>query len=517
LTNYLDGYLSDVHFIDGQALDPSRFGKQDADGVWQPISYTGTYGTNGFHLDFSDNSTAAALGTDVSGNGNDWTPSGITTDDQVADTPSVNYCTLNPVDPRTTGTLSNGNLVTTGNAAVTMRPSTGEYYYEKDGVGVSYDTSVSGPFDPVLPAGSYNFGQLPWVDTGPTGAEVALNSSNLPAPTITDGKAHFAPALYTGNGTTQAIGGLEFQPDFVWIKNRDAGYSHWLQDAVRGAQKQLNSDNTNLEYSYGNVLASFDTNGFTVNSSVGVNAAGQRHVAWNWNAGGSTVTNTDGTITSQVRANTTAGFSIVSYSQGASGSTVGHGLGAAPDIVIVKSRTVAPTNWPVYHSSLGKDLALELNQTNAAISLANYWGASTPSSTTFGVSLTGYGNNTGDMIAYCFHSVDGFSKFGSYTGNGSTDGPFVYTGFRPAFVLVKNYSNSGNGWIMIDTTRSTYNQSAIQIYANSASAEAASTANVDILSNGFKPRTGSSDINDGSIGYIYMAFAENPFKKSRAR
>jgi hypothetical protein len=314
---YFDGYMSDVYFIDGQALDPSRFGKQDADGIWQPISYTGSYGTNGFHLDFADNSTAAALGTDTSGNGNNWTPSGITTDDQVTDTPSVNYCTLNPVDPRTTGTLSNGNLVTTGNASVTMRPTTGQYYYEKDGVGVSYDTAVSGPFDPVLPAGSYNFGQLPWADTGPTGAEVALNSSNLPVPTIKDGKAHFQPALYTGNGTTQAVQGLEFQPDFVWIKSRSsASWWHALFDAVRGAGLYLHTNSTNAEAGGGtSLLTSFDSNGFTVNTSPNgtVNNAGDTYVAWNWNAGGSTVTNTDGTITSQVRANTTAGFSIVSY------------------------------------------------------------------------------------------------------------------------------------------------------------------------------------------------------------
>ena len=602
--NYFDGYMSDVYFIDGEALDPSRFGKQDADGVWQPISYTGTYGTNGFHLDFSDNSTAAALGTDVSGNGNDWAPSGITTDDQVADTPSVNYATWNPLDKGANFTLSDGNLrIDYGNPAwsalrgnfgipsgqwywevyspgtyvmagiATKNASLANYigsdangysYYSINGeknyngsgaaygdtwtvpstIGIAFDSengtleffndgvSQGVAFTGVTPAEYFpavshyatswvvaNFGQRPFAYTPPTGFQ-ALNSSNLPAPTITDGKAHFAPALYTGNGTTQAIGGLEFQPDFVWIKNRDAGYSHWLQDAVRGAQKQLNSDNTNLEYSYGNVLASFDTNGFTVNSSVGVNAAGQRHVAWNWNAGGSTVTNTDGTLTSQVRANPDAGFSIVTYTgNSTSGATVGHGLGSAPDLVIVKNRNYASGAWLVYHADLGSTQGIYLNNSTPAITLASWWNNTDPTASVFSLGNSDSVNRSPNShVAYCFHSVDGFSKFGSYTGNGAgSDGPFIYTGFRPAFVIMKSNTN-GYYWVMKDNKRAAaYNPATGNLYPNDVLVEdTTATAYIDLLANGFKLRGNYVGTNGFGLGYIYMAFAENPFKSSRA-
>ena len=515
--DYFDGYLSDVYFIDGEALDPSRFGKQDADGIWQPISYAGSYGTNGFHLDFADNSTAAALGTDTSGNGNDWTPSGITTDDQVTDTPSVNYCTLNPVDPRTTGTLSNGNLVTTGNAAVTMRPSTGEYYYEKDGVGVSYDTSVSGPFDPVLPAGSYNFGQLPWADTGPTGAEVALNSANLPAPTITDGKAHFQPVVYTGNGTTQFIGGLEFSPDFVWVKERDSTEWHQLYDALRGTGA-LHSNETAAETAIGGVT--LGTNGFTVSDAFRTNQSGSPYVAWTWNAGGSTVTNTDGTVSAQVRANTTAGFSIVSFS---AVGTIGHGLNQAPEIIITKSRSNTLNWWTLTTLIDGSVDYLALNLTDAK---GDDPDGLVINDSTFTQTI-GYISSSTGVVAYCFHSVDGFSKFGTYTGNGSADGPFVYTGFRPAFVMLKSSSvggSAGYDWIIHDTSRAPYNASDKQLIANSnveenkdSGGSVVTDRSIDILSNGFKLRASSAGRNQSGQTFIFMAFAENPFKTARAR
>jgi hypothetical protein len=617
-TRYFDGYLSDVYFIDGQALDPSRFGKQDSDGVWQPISYTGTYGTNGFHLDFADNSTAAALGTDVSGNGNDWTPSGITTDDQVSDTPSVNYCTLN-VTRKSNTVASNGNLRLTGATQTTAQTSTfsvtsGKWYWEttatslnesslarwQAGVvtnewlafysetGTSGDDTIAGnngtvairangsvdvETTNVVPSGSnltegdvvgfalnadddeltiyvnntalnsgvpfdisglaqtgyvpafrvyntdevhdINFGQLGFAYTPPTGF-VALNSANLPAPVIADGKEHFQPALYTGNGTTQAIGGLEFQPDFVWIKNRSAALNHVLSDAVRGANNALFSSNTDAEFNSTLNVTAFNSNGFTVGSGNPTNGTGNAIVAWNWNAGGSTVTNTDGTITSQVRANTTAGFSIVGYTGGASGSTVGHGLGKAPDFIIAKSRTSAYV-WVIYSSYLGKDKYL-LFDTSASGTLANYWGATAPDSSVFGLSASGNANNQGDMIAYCFTGVDGFSKFGSYTGNGSADGPFVYTGFRPAFVMVKATSVSGESWAIMDNKRLGYNVTNSFVQANSSTAEYSyGGGGSDILSNGFKLRSTSTGLNGSGITFIYMAFAENPFKTARAR
>lgn len=187
-----DGYLAEYHFIDGQALDPTSFGETNSDGVWVPIEYTGSYGTNGFYITGAD---SADLGADDSGNGNDFTSSGLTTTDQMLDTPTDNFCVLNPIDPATTGTLSDGNLVTSGNAKVTMRPDSGQWYYEKDGVGVSYDADTSGQFDPTLASGSYNFGQLPWIDTGPTGSEKALSTANLTDTTIT------TSGTFTGNAS----------------------------------------------------------------------------------------------------------------------------------------------------------------------------------------------------------------------------------------------------------------------------------------------------------------------------
>ena len=596
---YLDGYLADYYFIDGEALDPSRFGKQDADGIWQPISYTGTYGTNGFHLDFADNSTAAALGTDTSGNGNDWTPSGITTDDQVTDTPSVNYATWNPLD--TGNLLADGNLqipafgtggwkftrgtfaIPSGkwyweasNAGANIQVGISERttslttyfgqgaasfgYYNADGylyrdnfyyafgdtwgsgdvIGIAFDAdtreltfyknnvsqgSYTVPEAEYFPAAAafnssvtHNFGQKPFAYTPPTGF-VALNSSNLPAPTITDGKEHFDTVVYTGNGTSQSVRGLEFQPDLVWIKNRDTAYSHWWQDAVRGAQKQLNSDNTNAENSYGNVLASFLPNGFSVNSSVGVNASGQNHVAWNWNAGGSTVTNTDGTITSQVRANTDAGISIVSYTGTGSAATVGHGLNQAPDMIIVKNRDSSYL-WAVYHSSntsAPETDVLILNSTAATADNSTVWNDTAPTSSVFSVE-TSFATNllNDDFIAYCFAGVDGFSKFGSYTGNGSADGPFVYTGFRPAFVMFKRTDTTGN-WAMLDSYRNAYNIVDERLFADLSDAASTLFGVCDFTSNGFKFRTNAGSTNASGGTYIYMAFAENPFKTARAR
>ena len=607
-SRFFDGYMSDVYFIDGEALDPTSFGEFDANGVWNPIAFAGSYGTNGFHLDFADNSTAAALGTDTSGNGNDWTPSGITTADQVTDTPSVNYATLNPVDKDNNATLSEGNLKVAsngaGNSPATFFLTSGKWYWEAQGTG--YATGVAGEdgknyagsisvagsksighwsgdgriyWDggsaagsaaytasdvmavaldmdagtvafyknntlvytatfgsgtvPDLSAGvfpihnngdatsrsvTYNFGQQPFTYTPPAGFQ-ALSSANLPDPVIADGKEHFRPGLYSGNGTSQSVRGLEFQPDLVWIKNRDTAYLHWLQDAVRGAQKQLNSDSTTAENSYGNVLASFLPNGFSVNSSVGVNASGENHVAWNWNAGGTTVTNTDGTITSQVRANTDAGISIVSYTGTGSAATVGHGLNQAPDMIIVKNRDSSYL-WAVYHSSntsAPETDVLILNSTAATADNSTVWNDTAPTSSVFSVE-TSFATNllNDDFIAYCFAGVDGFSKFGSYTGNGSADGPFVYTGFRPAFVMFKRTDTTGN-WAMLDSYRNAYNIVDERLFADLSDAASTLFGVCDFTSNGFKFRTNAGSTNASGGTYIYMAFAENPFKTARAR
>jgi hypothetical protein len=359
----------------------------------------------------------------------------------------------------------------------------------------------------------HNFGQRPFTYTPPTGYS-ALSSANLPAPAITDGKEHFKTLLYTGNGATQAVQGLEFQPDFVWIKNRSAALHHVLSDAVRGANNALFSSTNIAEFNSTLNVTAFNSNGFTVGNGTNTNGTGNAIVAWNWNAGGSTVTNNDGARTAQVRANPDAGFSIVTYNPGLSSgqsTTVGHGLNQAPEFIITKSRS-GVFNWWVFTTIIdGSVDYFSLNTGNPKIN-DSYSLALTD--TTFTQHYVYTGNST-SHVAYCFHSVDGFSKFGTYTGNGSANGPFVYTGFRPAFVMIKRF-DIGTNWNIIDTTRGAYNIVTPYIDANTSAAEG-SYPGWDIVSNGFKLRNTGSSLNASSGGYLYMAFAENPFKTARAR
>ncbi|NBT49761.1 MAG: hypothetical protein EBT07_18495 [Actinobacteria bacterium] len=330
--------------------------------------------------------------------------------------------------------------------------------------------------------------------------------------------------LYTGNGSTQNITGLGFSPDLVWIKVRNAGDYHQLYDTVRGATKYLHPNVTNAEATDANALTAFNSDGFSVGSTGGVNASSAPIVAWTWDAGTSTVTNTQGSITSSVRANATAGFSVVSFTPASSGAfTIGHGLGVTPSLVIAKSRNRS-VSWFVYHSALSSPLGkfLELNSTAAVdANYANFWGTSSFSSTVFGMNTGVSCLSTDNMIAYCFAPVVGYSSFGSYTGNGSTDGPFVYTGFRPRWILVKPSSTTG-AWLLHDTARDTYNVSNLELQANDAMAEY-STSGVgagdrfDILSNGFKNRSSNSGANANGTTYIYFAVAESPFNYARAR
>jgi hypothetical protein len=643
-TSYASCLLSEIIHVDGQQLTPSSFGETDsATGVWKPKAYSGTYGTNGFELNFSDNSntTAATLGKDSSGNSNNWTPNNFSVtagvgNDSLVDSPTAygtdtgvggevrgNYCTLNPLDEPSTyaaaGSSANGNLdfSVSNDAAMgaTFAVSSGKWYWEMtvvsghtagantawaaiasstpssvnklpyqsgsggrsyattglkfnentsssygntytngDVIGCALDldngkvywskngtfqasgdpvagtnaafTGLTGTWLPVAssntPLTSFNFGQRAFAYTAPSGFK-ALCTTNLPTPTIgatstTLAEDYFNAVLYTGNGSTQSITGVGFQPDWVWLKSRSNATDHELTDAVRGATKSLISNSTAAEATDTNGLTAFNSDGFSLGTDANYNGSARTYVAWNWNAGGSTVTNTSGTISAQVRANTTSGFSIVTYTGTGSNATVGHGLGVAPSFIITKHRNAAD-GWYCYHASLGNNAYIQLSSTAARVTPAStYWQTTTPSSTVFSIGTSNSVNqNTINFVAYCFAPVAGYSAFGSYTGDGSTDGPFVFTNMRPRYLMIKNYTGAGNGWIIIDTARSTYNQTALQIYANSSAAEASSSAYVDILSNGFKLKSGNSDINNTGVGYIYMAFAETPAKFSLAR
>jgi hypothetical protein len=644
--NHFSGYLTEINFIDGQALTPSSFGEtNETTGVWSPIAYAGSYGTNGFYLNFSDNSdvTAATLGADYSGNGNNWTPSGFSVtagagNDSLVDVPTRNtedvdtgaggevrgnYATWNPLDQVQSSTFSNGNLdVVTGTTTVfgargTIAVSSGQWYWEvtptagvatadciigidsaitpinsstaqknvgatatsygyrasgekitsssstaygnsytnndvigvalnldageikfyKNGVvqnsGTAAFTGLSGSFYPAFSDGdpsnaltvTANFGQRPFAYTAPSGFK-ALVTTNLPEPTVVQGDDYFNTVLFTGNHPTgQSITGVGFAPDLTWFKSRTVISSHNLVDKVRGAFR-LRSDTTDAETS---ATVTLDSDGFTVGAQSESNDGSM--VAWNWKANGAGVSNTAGTITGTVTvsANTIAGISIVTYTGNGVNATVGHGLGVAPKMVIVKRRNGSVENWMVYHASNTTPNAnagnnrLLLNLTNASNSDSAIWNDTNPTFSVFSVGTSSEVNgNTATYVAYCFAEVEGFSKFSSYTGNGLADGPFVYTGFRPAFLMVKR-SSSGAGtanWVVLDTSRDIYNLAGQALMPNLADVEytpASSGYPMDILSNGFKQRGASVSQNESTSTYIYMAFAENPFKYSLAR
>ncbi len=342
-------------------------------------------------------------------------------------------------------------------------------------------------------------------------------------PTINKGSDYFGVLTYTGDGaaskTIVDTNAVSFTPDFVWVKGRSGATDHALYDAVRGTTKQLESNTTTAETTETTGLTGFVNGGFTVGNLAQMNTSGATYVAWCWKANGAGSSNTSGSITSTVSVNATAGFSIVTYTgAGTSAGTVGHGLGVAPKLIIAKTRTNAQ-DWVVYHSVLGTNQLLILNSTSAASTISNYWGSSAPTSTVFGVYT---GNNIGNnnylnipIVAYCWAEIAGFSKFGSYTGNGSADGPFVYTGFRPKYVLLK--STGVENWFVFDSSRNTYNVTTARLYPALSNAEDTNLNTLDLLSNGFKFRDTNVAWNGSGTTYIYMAFAENPFKNANAR
>ena len=633
------GYMAEVNVIDGQDLLPTDFGEYDDNGVWRPIRYTGTYGTNGFYLKFDPTATNG-IGHDHSGNGHNWTPTGFTANstfpdgDVVYDTPTKNFPVINPVDPAggtaTNFTLSGGNLAANrpggagGYTCATfyIPPNTPKFYVElknryttgsQVGVVLGLDgdddasggtpqsgffnntrrlmyrwngatTQVPDPPGNLLGANSIvqlavdipngklwvgvnntwyqdanttggnpsagtgasdttldttrayklrigsastpgyangfwaNFGQQDFAYTPPTGFE-ALNTANLPAPTVKDGGAHFNTVLYTGNNLEQVITGVNFQPDWVWVKCRNQGSTnHVLQDAVRGAQKYLTSDTTVIEGTSNGTIISFDSDGFTIgagNPAVPVNNNGDTFVAWNWKANGSGSSNTDGSITSTVSANPSAGFSIVTYTgNGTNGATVGHGLGVKPDMVIIKKRvnnTATNTGyWIVQH----KQTTAGVNANASTFTLTSYTNGALYLNDTSPLSSYGFDNqvngNTDTFVAYCFAEVEGYSKFGSYTGNSSTDGPFVFCGFSVQWLMYKR-SSAAEDWVIVDNSRDTYNVADAALRPNQALTEFSSTeVLVDFTSNGFKIRSSDAKSNGSGSTYIFMALAENP-------
>jgi hypothetical protein len=590
---YYDGYLTEINFIDGQALTPSSFGETNlVTGVWGPKRYAGTYGTNGFYLKFADNSntTAATLGKDSSGNGNNWTPNNFSVtagvgNDSFIDVPTPyadggngrgNYATINPLDVisgASARTLINGNLdcslSNTWNGGATFAVSSGSWYceatltsnfdfyigidngsggvstaYRKDGtrfngssfvsygatyttndvIGMAFDVTNStvtyyknGASQGQVTGVSYastvrpffygvngttfvaNFGQRPFAYTPPSGF-VALNTQNLPEPSIKKPSSYMDATLYTGNGSTQTISGLNFSPDLVWIKSRSAATNNDVFDSVRGATVGFATNSTQPESTFSGVTA-FNSNGFSLGSNTSDNANAATYVAWCWDE------------------SATPGFDIVTYTGNGTNRTIAHSLGVAPKMMIVKRRD-AVAQWNVYHASIGATGRLYLNGTDATNTATAPWNDTAPTSSVFTVGTATDTNASGStLVAYLWSEVAGFSKFGSYTGNNSTDGPFVHCGFRPRYVLVKDTISAGY-WGIFDAVRSSYNVGNQYLQAQSSSAEDSTYPQIDFLSNGFKLRANNATSAQNNLSgntYIFAAFAESPFKYSLAR
>lgn len=670
--HYYDGYIAEFNNV-GSSQAPTEFG-ETKNGIWIPKQYSGSYGTNGFRLEFNGN------GNDSSGNGNNFTTSGVSTHDYVPDSPENNFATLNSLSIENSQIrLDEGGLNATaisggsnwGNVFSTITlPSSGKFYVEcrqavqtgsgnQGGIGVvnkqffknentnfvwdeTYEEGFDGLhmslFNNVLTAqsdgtgngtvsgltassyilmlaididngkifggqngtwmnsanpaagtgqiatrtfsrgdtivlhqswngsndqeGTANFGQDSTfhgsVTAGGNADEngvgdfkysvpsgfLALCTANLPDPTGVDPNADESPTYYfntvtwTGDGNAgRSITGVGFQPDWVWMKGRNATWNHFLFDSVRGANKYLVSSSTIVEGSSGagnEILSSFDSDGFslaTTSNNGNSNNNGSTYVAWNWKATGSTSSNTNGSITSTVSANQDLGFSIVAYTGTQANATVGHGLSQAPTFIITKCRTSA-NGWPCYHKFINVDnlsdareyiLRLNADQNYTAAGASSIWWNNTdPSSTVFSLGANDESNKSGDThIAYCFHDVEGFSSFGGYKGNGSTNGPFIYTGFKPAFVIFRE-TNTGNHWFSQDNRRpSDQNPVDSNLYQNLTNAEVTNTPTgglvVDFVSNGIKIRGSGSEANRNNGRYMYMAFAEQPFKYANAK
>jgi len=393
----------------------------------------------------------------------------------------------------------------------------GNLYFYKNGTiqnsGTAAYTGLSGTFAAVVAQYGTctihsNFGQRAFAYTAPSGYK-SLNTASLPTPTIADGSKYFDTKLVSGNSSTQTVSGLNFSPGFVWAKSRSHSTDHYLFDIVRGATNELKSNSTSAEGSNSG-LTQFNSDGYNMGSDSSMNTSGRTYANWVWDAGTSTVTNNDGSIASQVRAQPSAGFSIVTYSgNSVSGATIGHGLNATPEFLIVKSRTKVD-DWRVYSKAAGQGNYLRL-QLTAGVAATGNW--QSLSSTTFGLNGDSAVNSSSHTyVAYCFAPVAGYSAMGSYTGNGSTDGPFVHTGFKVAFLLLKCVDLT-ELWMLHDSARDPDNvvSKLLQPQSNDAEIDNVTNYSIDLLSNGFKLRSSTSRNNGSGNTYTYIAFASNPF------
>jgi len=342
--------------------------------------------------------------------------------------------------------------------------------------------------------------------------------------TIDDPSAYFHTQLYTGTGSelsvTNGANAGDFKPDWIWIKQRNAGSTdHGMFDSSRGVTKNLKTNGNDAESTEAQSVKTFNTDGFTLGTSGDYNGSSDTHVAWQWKANGGTATTNDasstgvGSIDSVYQANTTAGFSIVTYTGTGSTATVAHGLGAVPDMLIFKKRSAAD-NWYVYHKSLTNDYYIVLDTTGAKNNDVNIFNDTNPTSTVFSIANAGVHADGKTMVCYAFKNIQGYSKFGSYTGNGSTNGPVIYTGFKPSWLMYKRIDASGGDWVMIDNKTDPVNPCDEELYAN-LNAGTGDVDLLDFLSNGFKCRRTHPSQNASGETYIYMAFAEHPFVSSK--
>ena len=588
----------------------------------------GNYNTSGqtyIYMAFAD-TREYAYWYDQSGKSNNWTPNNLAATDQMVDSPTNNFSTMNPL---VTGggvlTLAEGNLAVSGFGSArqrhsTMMPSSGKWYAEflctaamndvqigiandlgtsylgntanswgmissngnrinagsqssygsaystGDIIGVALDldngkvfiaenntynasgnpvngsnpmySSLSGAIGFAVgsngtngnvianfgqdssfagnktPQGNQDANDIGDFYYAPPAGFLALCTQNLPDPTVIPSE-HFNTVLYTGTGSSNAVTGVGFAPNFTWAKSRSNADGNGLVDSVRGATKLLSSNTSDAEADSANYFASLDSDGFTVGTSTFANRSGASYVAWNWKLGGSAVSNSNGSVTSQVSANVDAGISIATFTLPTTAQTIGHGLSKAPELVIHKGR-VSGSAWWTFHKDIGNTSAVRLDGTNTAGASTNFWNNTSPTSTVVTIGANSGGNNS--WMMYCFHSVDGYSRVGSYIGNGNHDGPFVYCGFKPAMVIFKN-TTVADDWQIQDTTRSPFNGVNSRLMPNSSAAENTNSTwtSVDYLSNGFKQRYSDNIMNASGKTYIFIAFAENPFKHTNAR